>query len=429
MGGLAAVNVVVAGLGLLSGPLQARALGPDGRGTLAAILVPVTLGPQLASLGLGAYATRAVARGRSIPVVFGSLAVPLLAVSLILVGTSGWIAELVAGGRPLVHRYVQLGLIIAPVGLFGGLLLNIAVGLERWRLLVLGRILSPLIWTLGVVGLYATGRLTVTSAFVVTLAGSLAAVLPFLTMLFSGRPKVDRAVIREGVRFGVKTWLGGLSALAAVRLDQLLMARLVEPAELGLYVVAVTMSTFATSVLVGAVSTVIAPRIAAGDVGMAARASRVTLALITAVAIALLVTTPFLMPLVFGAEFGDAIALAQVLLVASVPFTGAFVLATILVYSGHPGTAARADVAAALLTAVGLVVLLPVLGAMGAAIVSLLAYSVSFALLLVWTSRNLALPARQFLLMTRDDVAIVWQESRSMMRRRSQFTSNSSEAG
>ncbi|MGI8984557.1 MAG: oligosaccharide flippase family protein [Acidimicrobiales bacterium] len=417
IGGLAAVNILATALGLLSGPLQARALGPEGRGTLAAILVPVTLAPQLASLGLGAYATREVARGRSVRVVFGSLAVPLLVMSALIMGTSAIVADLIAGGRPLVRHYVQIGLLLSPLGLFSGLLMNIAVGLERWRLLVTARIISPLVWTGGVVALYASGHLDVTSAVIVTLAGSIAAVVPLARLAMTGRPRVERDIIRKGIPFGIKTWLGGLSALANVRLDQLLMARLVDASELGLYVVAVTVATFATSILIGAVTTVIAPRIAAGDSGIAAMASRVTIALMSAMALGLGLVSPFLVPLVFGKGFADAVPLAQVLLVGSVPFTGAYVLGTILVYSNHPGRAASADILAAVLTGIGLILLLPSMGAMGAAIVSFAAYSVSFVLVLIWTSRSLGLRFSDLVVVTRADLAVLWQAARGAVRR------------
>ena len=62
---LALAGGSVALVGILTGPLQARALGPTGRGELAAVMTPLGFLPTLASLGLGTYVERMVARGKT----------------------------------------------------------------------------------------------------------------------------------------------------------------------------------------------------------------------------------------------------------------------------------------------------------------------------------------------------------------------------
>lgn len=62
---LTATNLVIAVLGVVTGPLLARSLGAGGRGVLAAIVVPLGLAPALLGLGLPSYATRSIARGAS----------------------------------------------------------------------------------------------------------------------------------------------------------------------------------------------------------------------------------------------------------------------------------------------------------------------------------------------------------------------------
>src|SRR4051794_14105737 len=70
---LTSVNVAVLAMALLTGPIQARALGVQGRGELAAILAPVGLLPLVASVGLATYATRAAAQGRAVDLLVGTL--------------------------------------------------------------------------------------------------------------------------------------------------------------------------------------------------------------------------------------------------------------------------------------------------------------------------------------------------------------------
>src|SRR5215207_4540866 len=74
VGSITAVNLVANGLALVSGPLLARALGPAGRGDLAAILVPAALLPTLADLGLSTYVVRQVSKGIPPSTVLGAIA-------------------------------------------------------------------------------------------------------------------------------------------------------------------------------------------------------------------------------------------------------------------------------------------------------------------------------------------------------------------
>src|SRR2546423_15340440 len=72
-GRLALTNGVITAMGLITGPLQARALGPAGRGTLAAIAVPLSMTPWIFGLGLTAFATTEAARMRSRGELVGTL--------------------------------------------------------------------------------------------------------------------------------------------------------------------------------------------------------------------------------------------------------------------------------------------------------------------------------------------------------------------
>src|SRR4051794_21247295 len=79
---LASANFSIFAVSLITAPLQARALGPAGRGELAAIIVPAGLLPTVASFGLGTYATLAVARGRKLGQVVGTVGALLILLGL-----------------------------------------------------------------------------------------------------------------------------------------------------------------------------------------------------------------------------------------------------------------------------------------------------------------------------------------------------------
>ena len=111
-----------------------------------------------------------------------------------------------------------------------------------------------------------------------------------------------------------------------------------------------------------------------------------------------------LLPLLFGASFRAATPMAMVLLAASVPLAGASVLSTGLQADGVPLIPSIGEGIALVVTVVGLVLLLPPLQAMGAAIVSLAAYSASFLFQLLMAKRRIGTPLSAFLLPSRADL-------------------------
>jgi O-antigen/teichoic acid export membrane protein len=97
---LSIANVVITVLGFVTGPLQARALGPTGRGELAAIVVPFVLAPQILGLALGGYAARESASGRRTDnELVGSLGLPLLVIGAICIAGSVPAADALGQGN------------------------------------------------------------------------------------------------------------------------------------------------------------------------------------------------------------------------------------------------------------------------------------------------------------------------------------------
>ena len=89
--------------------------------------------------------------------------------------------------------------------------------------------------------------------------------------------------------------------------------------------------------------------------------------------------------------------MAQILFVATLPNGVAMVLSAGLLASGRPALASRAQLAAAAVTVVALFVLVPLLGAIGAAYASLIAYLISALLVSLALVRVSDLKPRDFL--------------------------------
>jgi O-antigen/teichoic acid export membrane protein len=403
--GLTVVQIFQLASTLVTAPLIAHALGAEGRGMLAAILVPLGVAFFLLELGQGAFAVNRVAQGTPPRVVFGSLALPLLAVGVVVAALSPFIAGALSEGREPVNEFLIIGLVLIPVNQLMLLATSIALGLSQWRVLTSTRLLPPLVTFVGVVILFALGHLTVATAAAVTMAGGLAPIASLLPLRRRILPaRVDRRLIRNGMSFGSRVWLGQITTMANQRLDQFLMIPLVPTRELGLYAVAVTIASI-SSTLAGQITTVILPRIAGGESHLVPEAVRCSLIVASLTGAVIAVGTHFLLIPLFGADFADAQPLVYVLLVAWVSQVGLSALGQALPAIGRPGVPSIGELVALAITVPGLIVLLPSMGAMGAALVSLIAYTATFGVVLAITRRHLGNAVADFLVPRPTDLA------------------------
>jgi Glycosyl transferase family 2 len=197
--GLAAANFVNAAMGFITGPLLARALGPTGRGDLAAVTVPLTLAPAVLGLGVPAFAYRQLPRGRPIEQVIGSLGLPLLVIGLFAAAGAIPVADALAGGRETVRTCLIVVMLLMPLFLLGSLLLASLAALERWRRVVAGNAIPFVVPFVAIVVLDASGHLTVATAAAATIAGSLLSLVPGLPLLTNRRPVFRPSIARNGM--------------------------------------------------------------------------------------------------------------------------------------------------------------------------------------------------------------------------------------
>lgn len=365
------------------------------------------------------YVTRQAARSRDIPTLIGSVGPVSLGLGVLGMLLAFPVASLLAEGRSVVSTWLTAGLLLLPVYLFSELLQGLAQGLERWSVLIMARLTPALIWLLGIVVLYIAGNLTVANAAVLTIVGGVAAMLPALPIVWGmSRPRLRPSVAREGVSFGVKAWIGRLSDLVANhQLAQVLMINFVAARQLGLYVVAVTLSQ-APSSLTAAISQALSPRVARGSLEITARTLRTMIALFVPASLVLSLLSPVLVPLLFGSEFEDAVPITWILLAAMVPGQCSYILGTALVGGGAPGSQAKGSVLGVIVTLVGLALLLGRLEAVGAAIVALLAASTQFLYLLFKARTYFGGSLHEFLVVKRSDVTWALETGRLYRRSR-----------
>jgi O-antigen/teichoic acid export membrane protein len=404
---LTLVNLAYTFAALVTSPLQAHALGPAGRGELAAVTVVLGFVGQLGDLGLGGYCVRESARGTAVRKLVGSVGSQLFVLGMLYAAAAGPVAYLVAGGRVHVYVLVLAGLLISPLLVPSAVTTSIVWGQQRWRIYAFQRLALPVGTLIVYPLLYFLHRLTVTSAGVTVLALGVAGLVPgYAVLRGAGRPERDRKIAADARWYGRRVWLTSLANQTNARLDQLLMTRLVASSQLGLYAVATNFSMI-QGAFTNAVSSALLPRVAGDDADVVARVFRVVLALTSLVSAGMFVVVPFALPGIFGAAFSGAVVMCQILIVASVPFGLVQVMTATLNAIGEPGVAARGELISIGITVPLLVAFVGRYGGEAAALVSLAAYTVTAFYLVIRGRRLLGLTWREFLVLRRSDLLVL----------------------
>jgi O-antigen/teichoic acid export membrane protein len=157
--------------------------------------------------------------------------------------------------------------------------------------------------------------------------------------------------------------------------------------------------------LASAMSTVLYPKFAAGEDLSVARSLRGGLFAVACLSAGLAAVSPVLLPLAFGTGFREALPMVFILLAAAVPLAGVGVLAAIFTAGHRVLQAGVSEIVALAVTVTGLVLLLPSLGGVGAAIVSLAAYSLNFTWLVLIARHDHGGRLRDYLFIRRAEIA------------------------
>lgn len=358
---------------LITAPILAHALGPLGRGEVAGATAPLALLIVASTFGLPEAATYSIARLPAVAKVVAKRA------GLMLVGVGIVATVLVVLCRGLLapgNSTLQQNILVASLALTPCLLIamlrGVAMGMHRWRAVAASRGGDALA-RLGLVSALAlTGHLTVFSA---TLVIAYAPIVGGLMLLPTLRALPKTAFTADGfgtyksmMGFGVRVWFGAISGVLLMRLDQVLMVPLAGAYELGLYVVAVAVSEVPLIVNSAVRDVVFASDAASADAERLGLASRLSTTVTFSIALALALSIQWWLPFVFGDDFRDAIPVALVLMLAITAGNPGSVAGAGLSARGRPGLRSMSLLIAAVVNTTLVLVLVPALGAMGAAI-------------------------------------------------------------
>jgi O-antigen/teichoic acid export membrane protein len=371
-------------LGLLNSILLSRGLGPAGRGEVAAAMLWPTLLVYLSSLGLIVAIVYFAARPESQPQAIFANALWLGLTQGGVAIVAGYIAlpSLLGSQTGSVIGAGRVYLLVIPLSLLTQYGMSILQGRMRIAAFNYLRLILPAGYLAGTMLLMLVGELAVLNIILLHLVLNVIVIVALLTALWTSgiRPRisVDGPLAKQMLKYGAKVQVGNITGLANMSLDQVLMAALLAPNYLGLYVVAVSAAGLAQT-FSQAVQMVLTPSITQKE-SLAERAAVLQGAFRRYWLLSFLVTLliggllPAAIPIVFGADFRGAVWPAEVLLLGVFCIGAKDVLSGGAQALGNPWLGSKAHLIALVVTVLLLYLLLPRLGIMGAAIATAAAY-------------------------------------------------------
>jgi O-antigen/teichoic acid export membrane protein len=392
-------------LGTFSGVAAARLMGPQGRGELAALMLWPLVLVTLFSLGINqaiVFYTGQQRHGISEVFTASTLIGLIQSLCVVVVGLLV-VPRALHGYSPEVRHLSLVFLFGTPFYMIGGYPANLLQGRLDFLSFNIIRTIAPLVYALGLALLLLLRRADLQDAVGLQILGYvLAMVAGFWIVLLRKKLRfsLKKCAVNSLLSFGWKTQLATASSYINQRVDQLLLSLFVSPRELGLYVAAVTLSSAlgflpqASAMVTLAAGSNLPREGAKALIGHSFRTSLIWLMLGCS---ALFVVAPWLITVVFGPKFISAGLACRILLPGSIALGLNQVLYDGARSLNDPVLPSYSEGTAAVLTCVGLYVLLPQFGFLGAAIASTLAYTSSLVFTLVLYRVRLHIPLHELL--------------------------------
>jgi O-antigen/teichoic acid export membrane protein len=386
----ATFNVATAVTAALGGVILARALGPTARGEYAAVIAWFGIFLMIGEMGQAGAVCFYVARdpSRARDYVATSRAMMLVTGGMAVVGGL-LLAPVLAHGNPGLADAYRIAFAASAIS-FTGTSYTYSLqarSIRQWNLVrlsqpVLGLAIVVVLWRLRLLSLHAA---------LYTLAVTMAVQLGYAYYhcrhceLAPGRVRAD--LVPSLAAYGLSQLAAIAPASVNLFLDQLVLSQTVPAADLGRYSIAASI-TLVPIPLVSAIGNVAFPRLAAQRTMSAQAQWLQRAAVLSSAGLAVVILAPvvvssyWVIPLVFGPAYRGAVPLLWILAPGGVFIASSQVVGDLLRGRGRLGLVAVAQGLAAVFTVVLLIVLLPSMGVAAAAIASTVAYGVALAVMI-----------------------------------------------
>jgi O-antigen/teichoic acid export membrane protein len=399
-----AITAAKLAVGLLTGIIIARALGPDGRGALTAILTAPQILGWLFGMGSGAAVAYHLSRDASCG---GRLLTTWLLIMIpfnlaAVIAAEALLPTLLSAQSPETLALARLYVATIAMVIVSDLLIHFLLGAQDFGMFNLLGFGQPAGVALGYGGLWLAGAFSVESALIPQ------ALMSFVVMIVAavrvigrhGFGRIDLDLGRRSFWYALRTHGEIVSGLVNQRLDLLIIPAYLSAVAVGYYAIATSVSWLVVSIS-GALATIVMPAAAAraAESGrqLVLRSFHATLVIGLVLGGGLFVLADPAVWLVYGPEFAPSVLSLRVLLPGAILYAAAGILLKGLYVENRPFTATLCQALGMAATLIGLLLFLGRGGIVAAAAVSTIAYALVFVAAAVLYRRAAGLSWTAFL--------------------------------
>jgi O-antigen/teichoic acid export membrane protein len=314
-------------IGLVTGVLTARILGPSGRGELGTIQLYGSLASSILTSGLPIALTYYSLRyTRLSSTFFFSTIFIALVFSLIIAPFFYYLIPYLLRSSPALVDGAQLYLWFIPLGILTACLLAYTQGIKNIILWNITRLLASIYWLIPILFIFFLKiNLSAQEISVIYLISLIIYIITFLYIIYIYSPLkfiINWRYCIKIVKFGVPNTFYTFSQLSNTKLDLIFISYFLMSKDTGLYIIAVSWST-AHLPLTNAVSSIILPHLSSiknknHKFQFFNQTLRINTMINVTVAILIIIISPFVIPLLFGKSYVDSIQLSNILLLGTV---------------------------------------------------------------------------------------------------------------
>jgi len=378
-----------------SGILVARALGVEGRGQLAVIVLVPSVLSQLGTLGVPLAVTYYVARDpdggrRLLRSLAGVICAQVVVLTIVQVGVFWLLVNDDERAAMLAAVPVMPALIAQQYGL------AVLQGRQRFMAFNVLRFAPAALYAIALIVLFVVGATALVDVVLAWTATNvivgLALALVAVRYASAGNDRSSDYPLRGVIRYGCSAVIGSSSPTEMLRVDQAVIAVSLSRTALGLYVVALAFTNL-PRLISQSVGMVAYPRIAMSAHTDTRALVRQYLVLVVVVAgivvVSLEIAVGWLIPRLFGTDFAGAVTAAQILLVASFCLAVRRLLTDVAQGLGYPISGTVAEIVNLALALPLIAIAAPLYGIEGASVAVTLGAAGSLAVLAIMVKRRM----------------------------------------
>lgn len=384
-------KILILGANMATGIITARFLGAAGRGDLAVMILWPQFLAYLLTFGLPSaliYHIRSHQSEKSqlfSAAFWLGLVLGCLATGIGVIFIPQWLSQYPNS----VIRSAQWFMLASPISLLSLIGASALESQEEFRAANYSRYSSPLLTLTVLLILLLTQQL---SPFTAALAYMIPALVVFCWIIYTLKKYFNFTLDNLGVsyqkliNYGLRSYGIDLLKVLSGRIGQALVVSLLTPVDMGLYAVAISLSRL-LNIFESAMITVLLPKTAARPipeiVALTVKGARVTTFLTVICVAPLMLICPWLLTLLYGEEFSEAVPVFRILLIQVTIEGTAWVLAQTFIAAGKPGIVTILQVVGLSSNVPLMLILIPKYGLVGAGLAMLIATAIRFIFIMV----------------------------------------------